>query len=324
MSTALATSTTTDIMPIIEQMGGLMQLADTLIKSGMLPSSIKSKEAAVAIMLKGREIGCGPMEAFSSINVIQGKPTISPQLMVALSERSGALQDYTIKDTDDMTPQELKGCEHSLTKNHGGTCMVTVTRRGRTPKAASYSMEDAKRNGLAGKDNWKKQPKIMRQWRAVSAAFRVVFADVLAGLYIPEEMGAEVDEAGQIVDAPAEAPVPTVTNTDGWTTEPADDNEMSPPIDDEPDFTLDGPPSNDWIKTAEGIRGHTYFNRAKKQLGDETYYRLLQLHACKHRTDIKTREKATAVCATLRENGVSMKEETPDTDGIDYQPDNLD
>jgi len=178
---------TTDILPILQQMDGLMFLGDTLLKSGLLPQAIKTKEAAIAIILKGREIGIGPMEAFSSIAVIQGKPTISPQLMIALAERSGQLENYIIQDD-------------------GEKCTVTVNRKGRSSFTASFSMEDAASMGLSGKDNWKKQPKVMRQWRAISAAFRVRFADVLAGMYTPEELGAEVDEAGTIFQ---EMPVET-------------------------------------------------------------------------------------------------------------------
>lgn len=173
-------TTTTDILPILQQLEGLRGLGQVLIKSGMLPKDIKTPESAIAIMLKGRELGVGPMEAFSSINVIEGKPTISPQLMIALAERTGQLEDFKIVDD-------------------GEVCTVTVTRRGRTPFSASFSMKDAEAQNLTGKYNWKSMPKVMRQWRAVSAAFRPVFADVLAGLYIPEEMGADVTEDGDIV-----------------------------------------------------------------------------------------------------------------------------
>ncbi len=51
----------------------------------------------------------------------------------------------------------------------------------------------------------------MLRWRAVSACARVVFPDIISGLYTAEEMGAEVvldeDGAMQVVHAdPPEAP----------------------------------------------------------------------------------------------------------------------
>ena len=55
-------------------------------------------------------------------------------------------------------------------------------------------MATAAQLGLADKDNWRKQPKVMRKWRAVAACARVVFSDVITGLYTPEEMGIEAFE----------------------------------------------------------------------------------------------------------------------------------
>ena len=51
---------------------------------------------------------------------------------------------------------------------------------------------------LAGKDNYKKQAATMYKWRAIAACARAVFADVILGLYTPDEMGADVNEDGEI------------------------------------------------------------------------------------------------------------------------------
>lgn len=171
----------------------LRQQAEALVASGLLPSSINTWQKAVAIMLLGRELGVGPWAALGNINVIQNKPTISPQLMLALINRSGQLEDMKIEDD-------------------GSACTVTLARKGRTPHHYSFSMSDAQSMGLVHKDNWKKQPLIMRQWRAVAGCARVVFADVILGLYTPEEMGAVViaDEQGNMTiveDAPPPPPV---------------------------------------------------------------------------------------------------------------------
>lgn len=159
----------------------LRQQAEALVASGFLPQAINTAQKAVAIMLLGRELGVGPWAALTSINVIQGKPTISPQLMLALINRSGQLEDMTIEDD-------------------GSACTVSLARKGRTPHRYSFSMADAQSMGLVNKDNWKKQPLIMRQWRAVAGCARVVFADVILGLYTPEEMGAVViaDDQGNM------------------------------------------------------------------------------------------------------------------------------
>jgi hypothetical protein len=198
MSGALAVRDRATPGDVVRTLDDMFSLADVLVRSGMLPSAIRSREAAAAIILKGRELGIGAMEAFAGITVIQGKPTVSPQLMLSLINRSGLMCDMDV--TDD-----------------GRTCTVMMHRRGRSnPHRETFSMDDAKGLGLAGKDNWNKQPRVMRKWRAVAACARVVFPDVIAGMYTPEEMGAEVDDDGEIVQAeavevesrPAPAPAP--------------------------------------------------------------------------------------------------------------------
>ena len=158
---------------LVQNLDDLMSLANVLVKSGLLPTTVNTPEKAAAIILKGRELGMPVMESMALINVIQGKPTIAPQGMLALAYRTGQLEELDIKDD-------------------GFTCTVTMTRKGRKPHSESFSMDDAANLGLAVKDNWKKQPKTMRKWRAIAACARVVFPDVIGGMYTPEEMGANV------------------------------------------------------------------------------------------------------------------------------------
>lgn len=149
------------------------RMANTLAASQLLPQSVNTPAKAIAIILLGRELNIAPWQALSTINVIQGKPTISPQLMLALIQSSGQLENIEV--TDD-----------------GTTCTVAMTRKGQSPHTETFSMQDAAAMGLSGKDNWKKQAKIMRRWRCVAACARVVFSDVILGLYTPDEMGADI------------------------------------------------------------------------------------------------------------------------------------
>jgi hypothetical protein len=162
--------------------------AQSLVKTGFLPTAIKTPEQALAIILTGRELGIAAMAALNTINVIQGKPTVSPQLMLALIERSGQLDDIKVETSD-------KGAS------------VTMKRKGRTPHTEHFGQSQAQAMGLLGKDNYKKQAGVMYKWRAVAACARTVFPDVILGLYTPEEMGAEVsvsDDGVMTVNAPVE------------------------------------------------------------------------------------------------------------------------
>lgn len=153
--------------------GSMKEQANMLVKSGFLPPSVNTPEKAVAIAITSKELGIGMMEGFRSINVIQGKPTISPQLMLALANRTKELKDIQIDATDER-------------------CVVTVTRKGRQPHTETFGVKEATALGLMGRDNYNKQRATMFKWRALAANLRVTFPDVMLGFYTPEEMGADV------------------------------------------------------------------------------------------------------------------------------------
>src|SRR5579864_2563689 len=173
----------------------MKRMAGILLRSGFLPRAVNTEEKVLAILIKGYELGLPPMEALVGIGVIEGKPAVSPQLMIALINRSGQLKDLVIEGDD--------------TK-----CAVTMTRRGRKPHTETFTIDDARRMkskdgdgnviSLADKYNWRQMPAVMLRWRAVSACARIVFPDVISGLYTVEEMGADVavDDEGamQVVD----------------------------------------------------------------------------------------------------------------------------
>jgi RecT family len=157
-----------------DEWGVLREQATMLVQSGFMPPSIKTPENAIAVILMGRELGITPMASLQTINIIQNKPTISPQLMLALINRSGQLEDIKMESN-----------------SSAATCMMK--RKGRHPHTVKFGKEEAQALQLSGKDNYKKQPGTMFQWRAVAMCARVVFPDVILGLYTPDEMGAETD-----------------------------------------------------------------------------------------------------------------------------------
>lgn len=166
----------------------LKEQAQILIDSKLIPFHIKTPEQALTIFLQGRELGLQPIQSISNINIIQGKPTISPQLMLALINSSGLLEDIELKD-------------------EGDTCTVMMKRKSRSPHFESFSQEDAKKMQLTDKDNWKKQARTMRKWRAIAACSRFVFPDVILGFYTPDEAGAITDEDGQLITADDLGPI---------------------------------------------------------------------------------------------------------------------
>jgi len=185
------------------QMSSIQFLAQTLVKSSLTYKKDRTVDDLILIMIKGVEIGLAPMAAISFIHVIQGTPSLSPQGMLALIYASGQLEDMTISDD-------------------GTTCTVTMKRKGLSPHSETFSIEKAKELGLGGRDAWRKQPENMRKWRAVSACARIVFSDIIHGLYTTEELHPDVviDGDGEVI----EAIEPINLSMDSVTAPPAKEN----------------------------------------------------------------------------------------------------
>lgn len=148
--------------------------ADVLVKSGILPQTIKTAEAFIAVVTTGRELGLSMMESTRSIYIVQGTPSLRPQTMLALIYKSKACKSVNIVEKQ-------------------GSCSVTMCRKGGEPYTVTFGNTEALAMQLAGKDNYKKQAAVMYKWRAISACARIVFPDVILGLYTPEEIQPEVE-----------------------------------------------------------------------------------------------------------------------------------
>lgn len=175
-----------------EEFSVLRQQAEIIAKSGLAPRGVSTPEKILVIALKGRELSMPPMQALSQIYVVDGKPTLSAEGMVALVQRAGHILRI-IESTDERATVE--GVRRD-DPNH--------------PQRLTFTMEEAKRAGVADKGVWRQYPAAMLRARAISALCRFCFADVLAGCsYVPEELGAPVGEDGEVIEAePADESLP--------------------------------------------------------------------------------------------------------------------
>jgi hypothetical protein len=91
-------------------------------------------------------------------------------------------------------------------------CTITMTRVTGVSHTASYTIEEAKNAGLV-KDGsgWAKYPARMLEWRCVAFCARIVFSDIIGGVYTPEEISTgEVEvyeDGGMVVVADNNAPM---------------------------------------------------------------------------------------------------------------------
>ena len=163
-----------------------MQLGELLAASGFFQDSRGAAQAVVKV-LAGAEIGFGPIASMTGINVIQGRVSISANLMAAAIKRSGRY-DYRVKE---MTPQR---CEIEFRERNGDRWEIIGS--------SEFTAQDARQ---AGTKNMDKFARNMLFARAMSNGARWYTPDIFGGpVYTPEEMCAQVDgETAAVIDAPA-------------------------------------------------------------------------------------------------------------------------
>ena len=155
--------------------GEAVQLSEMLSRSSLVPKQYQGKpEDILVATIWGKEIGLGTLQSLQNIAVINGKPSVYGDAMLALVQASPVCEGIDEHIENEGTP------------NPSAVCIAR--RKGRMPVICRFSVEDAKRAGLWGKAGpWSAYPKRMLQMRARGFALRDAFPDVLKGLITAEE-----------------------------------------------------------------------------------------------------------------------------------------
>ena len=142
-----------------------------LADSDLVPKDFKGKPANCLIAMQwGMELGLKPLQALQNLAVINGRPALWGDAVLAIV-RSSPLCEY-VNESDD-----------------GETATCRVKRKGEPEQVRTFSMDDARKAGLTGKQGpWTSYPRRMRQMRARAFALRDVFPDVLRGMPVAEEL----------------------------------------------------------------------------------------------------------------------------------------
>ena len=174
-----------------------------LADSDMVPKDFKGKPGNCLIAMQwGAELGLKPLQALQNLAVINGRPALWGDAVIALV-RNSPLCEFVI-ETDD-----------------GSTATCRVKRRGEPEQQRTFSMDDARAAGLLGKSGpWTQYPRRMRQMRARAFALRDVFPDVLRGMPMAEEVMDTPTErhmgSVEIVTPPAAAELPAASQPPTW------------------------------------------------------------------------------------------------------------
>lgn len=145
--------------------------AERFAGSNLVPASYRGKPNDVLVCWQyGAEVGLPPMQALQSVAVINGKPALYGDGLLAVAQSHPEFSDM------------IETCSQNV-----ATC--TVKRRGRADTVRTFGENDARSAGLWGKQGpWSSYPQRMLQMRARGFALRDAFADALKGFKTVEEL----------------------------------------------------------------------------------------------------------------------------------------
>lgn len=184
-----------------------VEFANMIAKSTLVPPDFRGKPENILLAVQwGGEIGLSPLQAVQNIAVINGRPSVYGDAMLAIV-RASHLCDDVIERIEGTGDSMAAICE---ARRHGSAAVI-----------GRFSVADAKAASLWGKAGpWKQYPQRMLQMRARGFALRDAFPDVLRGVISAEEARdiprgmvdvtppAATDVAAELDDFAADAPVP--------------------------------------------------------------------------------------------------------------------
>ena len=135
-------------------------------------------------VLAGAEMGYGPFASVQGIHIIQGRPSIAANLMAA-AVKAHPMYDYRVRT---MTEKE---CSIEFFQRNGD--------KWESLGVSTFTADDARK---AQTKNMDKYARNMLFARAMSNGVKWYTPDCFNGnaVYVPEELGAEVDGDGNVID----------------------------------------------------------------------------------------------------------------------------
>lgn len=195
----------------IQRIGKMLAVTGYFAAKGDSPLAIAQIATQI---LAGREMGYGPFASVQGIHIISGKPALSANLM-ASAVKNSPRYDYRVREITD------KVCRIEF--------FEFVDGKRESLGVSEFTLEQANRAGVKNLDKYARN---MLFARAMSNGVRWFCPDVFSGnaVYVPEELGAEVDGEGEVIDITAHVVRPSAP--------------VTAHIDDAPPVSPDGPEEN--------------------------------------------------------------------------------
>jgi hypothetical protein len=192
-------ATPTPNTPAVADTGSAMELLEVELRRAQaiarakdaLPRSYRDNPGAVLLADQwARSRGIDTLTAIQSVSFVDGKPLVDATMQRALAERAG----YEIRVVD--------------LSDEAAT--VIVLRGGAELGRETFTMNDARRQGLAGKQNWQRTPRNMLVARATSNALRFYAPSVLLGLTLEDDIADPTEVLAPVttIDGPGDGASP--------------------------------------------------------------------------------------------------------------------
>jgi hypothetical protein len=154
----------------VTNMDDLARMSTAIARSGMFKDAQTPERAAVKMMF-AMAMGFEPITGLTGVDIIEGNPTPNGHFWAA------ALESHPRYD-------------YEVTRSDSEACTIVFYRDGKRRGEVTWTIEDAKRAGLAGKDNWRKYPRAMLYNRAMTEGGRMFCPQLFGGVraYNPEEL----------------------------------------------------------------------------------------------------------------------------------------
>ena len=168
---------------------GLQERADYIARlapSTVLPTAYRGNAANAFVAAEtGAALGLEPLQALASIAVINGRATLSSDLMAAVIRRAG----HTLRIVEN-SPESVTA---TLIRADDKKFEFTVT----------WDKDKATKAGLWGQRGpWSQYPTQMLRARAITEVARQGASEALMGMiYSPEDFGATITDTGEVIEA---------------------------------------------------------------------------------------------------------------------------
>ena len=175
----------------------LFELADrkanALAHSDIVPAAYKGNKANCLLALNmAQRMGCDPLMVMQNVYVIQGRPSMSSQFLIASFNKAGTFSAIKYEFTG-VEGQDSWGCRASAVERETGEKHIGTL--------VTIAMAKAEGWATKGGSKWKTMPELMLRYRAAAFFIRQAAPEIAIGFQTDDEVRDT---------APARAPTRTI------------------------------------------------------------------------------------------------------------------